>query len=66
MIGELVNTGAVKVQLLQNFYDGAGDDVQLKYRTGATSGACEAAAWSDYTDLFDSAGFVQVRVDSTL
>ena len=65
MISEVVNTGIKVVQLLQNQYD-VGDDVTIAYRHGATQAACEAAAWNDYTVPFASAGYVQVKVTSTL
>jgi len=65
MISEVVNTGIKVVQLLQNQYD-VGDDVTIAYRHGATQVACEAAAWNDYTVPFASAGYVQVKVTSTL
>jgi len=37
--------------------------ITLKYRTGATSALCEAATYQEYTDPFDSEGFVQLRVE---
>lgn len=62
----MVNTGVVNVQLFQNLYDPSGDDVTLQYRHGATETACEAAGWNAYTVPFASAGFVQVKLISTL
>lgn len=61
----VVKTGAGLFELDQNFYQ-AGDDVTLKYRHGATLVACEAAAYGAYVAPFDSLGFVQVRLESTL
>jgi hypothetical protein len=66
MISEVVNTGVRTVELLQNNYDPAGDDVNLDYRHGATEVDCLAAAWNDYTVTFVSLGFVQIRLTSTL
>ena len=65
MQGEVVDTGTQTVELLQNEY-AVGDDVTLEYRHGATRAACEAAGWNAYTVPFASAGFVQVRLGSTL
>ena len=65
MISEVVNTGSHTIILLQNNYS-SGDTVTLQYRHGATQGACEAASWNNYTAPFDSLGYVQVRVESTL
>ena len=53
------------VEILQNTY-AAGDTVAIKYRTGATEGACLDAVWSAYSAPFVSLGYVQVRVESTL
>jgi hypothetical protein len=66
MESEMVDTGAVTVQLLQNEYDVSGDDVTLRYRHGATPNACAAAAWNLYADPFESLGYVELRVESTL
>ena len=65
MISEIVNTGAIEVEILQNNY-ASGDDVTLEYRHGATKAACLAASWNSYTAHFTSLGYVQVRVTSTL
>lgn len=65
MISNVVESGAVTVTLLQNYYDSDGDTVDLDYRHGATQAACEAASWNNYTVPFVSLGFVQVRVTST-
>lgn len=63
MESEVVVTGALSVELLQNNYDVTGDDVVMKYRTGASEAACLAAAWTDYTVIFESLGYVQVRLE---
>lgn len=65
MESEVVETGTVSVELSQNVY-AAGDTVLLRYRHGATVAACEAAAWTNYTNPFISLGFIQLRVESTL
>ena len=65
MISEVVNTGAVDITIEYNVYQ-AGDAINLDYRHGATVAACEGAGWNDYAAAFTSAGFVQVRVTSTL
>jgi hypothetical protein len=61
----VVHTGARSVLVKQNFYV-AGDTVLLEYRDGATEAACLAASWNTYSAPFTSAGFVQVRLTSTL
>lgn len=66
MVSEVVNTGAYIVTLLQNNYDGTGDDVDMDYRHGATQGDCESAGWNNYTVPFVSLGYVQIRMTSTL
>lgn len=65
MISEIVDTGNVGIKILYNVYI-AGDAIDLNYRHGATLDACEAAGWNNYVGSFVSAGFVQVRVTSTL
>jgi hypothetical protein len=65
MISEVVDTGAVSILIDYNVYS-AGDTIDLDYRHGATVAACEGAAWNDYVGPFDSLGFIQVRVTSTL
>jgi len=65
MISEMVNTGVITCELLQNEY-AVGDDVTLEYRDGATAAACNAAAWGAYAAPFESLGYVQIRVTSTL
>ena len=65
MVSEVINTGALTMELLQNVYV-SGDDVFLKYRHGSSASACEVASWNDYTVPFMSLGFVQVRIESTL
>lgn len=66
MISEVVNTGVRVVELEQNHYDETGDDVNMDYRHGADAAACEAASWNDYSAPFQSLGYVQVRLTSTL
>ena len=66
MISEMVDTGTVNVQLLQNEYDITGDDVTLEYRHGATPNQCAAAGWNNYAAPFSSAGYVEIRLTSTL
>jgi hypothetical protein len=65
MISEMVNTGVITCQLLQNEY-AVGDDVTLEYRDGATAAACNVADWVEYTIPFESLGYVQIRLTSTL
>jgi hypothetical protein len=65
MISEVVDTGAVNVEILYNVYT-AGDTIDLDYRTGASRTACQAAAWNNYVSGFLSSGYVQIRVTSTL
>ena len=65
MVSEVVATGTVNILIDYNVYQ-AGDNINLDYRHGATVAACEAAAWNDYVAPFESLGFVQVRVTSTL
>lgn len=62
MVSGVVDTGLHTIELLQNEY-AAGNDVTLQYRHGATEAACEAAGWNVYLNTFDSAGFVQTRLD---
>jgi len=65
MTSEVVATGVVDILIDYNVY-AVGDDINLDYRHGATQAACEGAGWNDYTVPFESLGFVQVRVTSTL
>lgn len=65
MVSEVVATGVEDVIVLYNVY-AAGDAINLDYRHGATVAACQAAGWNDYVGQFESLGFVQVRVTSTL
>lgn len=64
MISEVVYTGTIDVEITYNQY-AAGDAINLDYRHGATSAACQAAAWNDYAGSFTSAGYVQVKVTHT-
>jgi len=55
--------GSFKVQLLEDKYKvGAGTPI-LKYKTGATRVACEAAGWNNYTVPFQSLGWVKARIE---
>jgi hypothetical protein len=63
MVSEVVNTGATHYTLALNQY-AAGDTVTVKYRTGASSAACQAASYSTYSGSFLSEGFVQVRLEA--
>jgi len=65
MISEVVHTGAANVLIDYNVY-AAGDNINLDYRHGDSPANCEAAAWNDYAAPFESLGYVQVRVTSTL
>lgn len=65
MESEVVITSTLTVTLLQNNYN-PGDTITLQYRHGATEAACLAASWNTYSAPFDSLGYVQVRVESTL
>ena len=65
MVSEVVNTGAVDVEILYNVY-AVGDAIDLDYRHGATVAACEGAGWNNYIGSFTSLGFVQARTTSTL
>jgi hypothetical protein len=65
MTSEVVRTNVGSVTLFQNEY-GSGDTVTLKYRHGATREDCLAAEWQVYYGWFESLGFVQVQVESTL
>lgn len=65
MESEVVNTGIHTIILIQNNY-AAGDSVLIKYRHGVDEAACLAATFNDYISPFDSLGFVQVRVESTI
>jgi len=65
MISEIVYTDTCIITLLQNEYLD-GDDVNLDWRTGNSEAACEADDWNDYVAPFESEGFVQVKITSTL
>jgi hypothetical protein len=66
MESNIVNTGTDWVTLLQNEYDETGDDVTLEYRTAATEGGISAASYTSYTVPFQSLGYVQIKITSTL
>ena len=61
MQSEMVDTGTVTVELLQNEY-AVGDDVTIRYRHGATPNLCALAVWNLYTVPFMSLGYVEVRI----
>lgn len=63
MYSEVVNTGGIYVELLQNVY-ASGDTVTLQYRHGITQTACEAASWNAYSGQFISLGYMQVRIEA--
>lgn len=66
MISEVVNMGAGStVQILQNNY-ASGSTTTLEYRQGSTSAECGTAAFASYSGTFTCAGYVQIRVTSTL
>lgn len=65
MISEMVDTGAVNIELDYNHYL-AGDAITLEYRHGATPNACDVAAWNAYVAPFVSLGYVQIKLTSTL
>jgi hypothetical protein len=63
--GEVVITGGLTVELLQNTY-AAGDTVTLKYRHGVDYDTCIAASYVTYTAPFLSDGYVQIRLEATI
>lgn len=65
MESEVVETGSVNVQLLQNIYRPA-DTSTLKYRHGVSVVACQGAGWNSYSVPFASDGYVQVRIENGL
>ncbi len=65
MISEMVDTGAIKVEILLNVYQ-SGDAVTVDYRHGATPNACAAASWTSYVGSFDSLGYLEIKLTSTL
>lgn len=65
MESEVVFTDVRDVQLLQNNYK-VGNDVLLRYRHGDSEANCLIAGWQDYIGSFESLGYVQVRLESTL
>lgn len=65
MESNVVETGTLTVEILQNLYDVSGDNVVLKYRHGDSQANCLAAGWNLYTVPFMSLGFVQVRLEAT-
>jgi hypothetical protein len=63
MESEIVYTGEIYVELLQNNYD-SGDILMVKYRHGATEAACLLASWDVYSNPFVSSGYVQIRIEA--
>lgn len=61
-----MTTGTATIILDQNVYDITGDDVLLRYRTADTPAGVVAAGWINYVGAFESLGYVQVRLESTL
>lgn len=64
MVSQVVETGTLTVELLQNYYDPTGDDAIMSYRHGASEAACLAAGWTVYTTPFVSLGFVQIKLEA--
>lgn len=65
MESPIIYTGSSGITLLQGKYTTA-DTVTIKYKTGATVAAVQAASFSTYSAPFSSTGFVQIRLESTL
>lgn len=63
MISEPVNTGARYVELDQNHYNPAGDNVVMSYRTGDSVVNCELDDWHVYSVPFISGGYVEVKIE---
>jgi len=63
MESEVVDTGGYTIRLRANVYRPA-DEPVMKYRTADTEENCLLAAWSAYTDPFESLGFSQVRIEN--
>lgn len=66
MESEIVNTGVANVTLLQNHYDPTGDNVTLEYRHAATQAGVSGASYTSYSAPFESLGYVQIKVTSTV
>lgn len=62
----MVYTNLRNVELLQNHYDPAGDNVILKYRHAADQATLAAAGYVVYAGIFLSAGYVQIRLEATV
>jgi hypothetical protein len=65
MTSEIVETNTGEWEALQGEYQEA-DTVLLEYRTGNSEANCESASFATYTTPFESLGFVQLRITSTL
>ena len=61
---EVVDSGVGTRTIALNNYN-SGDTCVIKYRTGASVSACQAASWSTYSGSFESTGYVQVRIENT-
>lgn len=59
----MVWTGNRGVTLRSSKY-GVGHQANIQYKNGATAELCQAQSWTDYTDMFMSAGYVQIRVNN--
>jgi hypothetical protein len=65
MEGEIVEIGAIEVQILINKYrTGSGPAPTVKYKDGNTYEDCDADIWNLYSSSFTSQGFVKVRVEA--
>ena len=63
MESEVVNIGAVSVEIEVNKYIGSPVGT-VKYKDGSSAENCEADTWSEYSSAFDSAGYVKIRVEA--
>lgn len=62
MESEIVNTGAVKIELIQGKYQ-AGNTTNMYYKTGDSVSSCEAASWVEYTGFFQSSGYIKIKFE---
>ena len=65
MDSEVVDTGVTTIEILINVY-AAGDVVSILYRHGNSEANCLAADWDFYVAPFESLGYVQIRLISSL
>ena len=56
-----VQTGTVEIEITYDKYQAGSGSGSIQYRTGANKGACETAAWNDYTSHFTSLEWIQVK-----